>query len=179
MKTTLNHWLHGTRFYVAIAIGLITLNTYWWASVSFSSPKLVTIRLEESYAWFGLASLLIALSLGPLYRLFELPGRKPVMESRRMFGIGAAWFSSLHVLIAYIGLFHLANPIVLPAEYQNSFLFGAIAWLILLAMAFTSFNAALRTMGVWWFRLHRFVYVALAATIAHAVTIGSTLHGHR
>ncbi len=120
MQRTLNLWLHGTRLYVAIGMSLITLYTYWWALLSFSSSKLMTIRLQESYAWFAVVSLAIALSLGPLFKLVNLPGRKPAMESRRMFGIGAAWFASLHVGIAYVALFHLVNPLVLPSAYQLS-----------------------------------------------------------
>jgi drug/metabolite transporter (DMT)-like permease len=45
--------------------------------------------------------------------------------------------------------------------------------LILLAMAFTSFNAAMARMGKWWYRLHRLVYLAVLAVMLHAFMIGT------
>ena len=93
-------------------------------------------------------------------------------DARRLIGVGGAWFASLHVGIAYVSLFKAANPFDLPPDYQQSFAFGSLALLILLAMAFTSFDRAFHGMGIWWFRLHRFVYIALLLGLFHAFTIG-------
>jgi sulfoxide reductase heme-binding subunit YedZ len=173
-RLTLTHWLHGIRFYIALSIILVSLNVWWWAATSFGGSSLFSIRLEEVYAWIAIGCLGVALSIGPLFRVFkELPGRNMAYDSRRLFGIGAAWFSTLHITVAYLSLFKLANPLSLPGDYRRSFLIGGIAWVILLAMAFTSFNAAMRTLGPWWFRLHRFVYVAVGLAVLHAFTIGT------
>ncbi len=66
----------------------------------------------------------------------------------------------------------MANPLTLPTKYQQSFALGTVALIVLLAMAFTSFDKAFKKMGIWWFRLHRFVYVALLAILAHSFIIG-------
>ena len=89
-----------------------------------------------------------------------------------MLGIAAAWFASLNVGIAYIDQFKAANPFKLPAEYQLAFVVGAVALVILLVMAFTSFDAAFRKLGIWWFRLHRLVYLAILLILFHAFNIG-------
>ncbi len=174
MNQTFRHWLHGIRFYIAVAIGFISLEVWWWASVNFAGSNLFGIRLAEAYAWFAVGFLTVALSIGPSYKVFrKLPAKRLAFESRRLLGIGAAWFSSLHIAVAYVSLFRLTNPFILPGTYQRSFLLGGVAWLILLAMAFTSFNAAMRRMGTWWFRLHRLVYLAAALSLLHAFTIGT------
>lgn len=116
----------------------------------------------------------MALFIGPFFGSFRrLPGRGIAYDARRLLGIGAAWFATLHISVAYLVLFKLANPLHVPGHYRPAFLFGAIAWLILLAMAFTSFDAAFRGMGKWWFRLHRFVYVAAVLSLLHAFNIGA------
>lgn len=171
---TLRRWVQGIRFYIGIAIGLLTVEIWWWVARTYSGSSLYGIRAEESYAWLATGFLVAAISIGPVYHVFpRLPGKILVYESRRMLGIGAAWFASLHVLVAYGSLFKYANPLSLPGAYQSSFLIGMLAWLILLAMAFTSFNAAMRRMGLWWFRLHRLVYVAAATILLHALMIGT------
>ncbi len=173
-RLTLTHWLHGIRFYIALSIVLVSLNVWWWAVTSFGGSSLFSIRLEETYAWLAVGCLALALSIGPLFGVFKrLPGRAVVYDSRRLLGIGAAWFSSLHIAVAYLSLFKLANPFSLPGDYRRSFLIGGLAWVILLAMAFTSFNAAMRNLGPWWFRLHRLVYVAVGLAVLHAFTIGT------
>ena len=173
-RKTLNHWLHGVRFYIAIAIGLLSLEIWWWASASYGGSSLFAIRLEETYAWSSVIFLSAALLIGPFFSIFRnLPGRFVAYDARRLLGIGAAWFASLHIGIAYLSLFKLANPLHVPGHYRQAFIFGGIAWLILLAMAFTSFDAAFRGMGKWWFRLHRLVYVAATLTLFHAFTVGS------
>ncbi len=170
----LHHWVRGIRFYIAIMIGLLSLESWWWAWTNFAGSNLLAIRLEETYAWFAVGFLSLALAIGPVCRLFKtLPGKALAYDARRMLGIGAAWFATLHITIAYLSLFKLANPFNIPGEYERSFLIGALAWLVLLAMAFTSFTAAMRQMGQWWFRLHRLVYAAAVLILLHAFSIGA------
>ena len=172
-RAILNNWLAGVRFYIAIAIILVTLETWWWASTSYAGSSLFVLRLEEAYAWLSLALLSIAISIGPLYKVFyNLPGRLVMANARRLIGIGAAWFASLHGLVAYASLFKWTAPYNLPRDYQHSFGLAVVALIILLAMAFTSFDRAFAAMGVWWFRLHRFVYLAVLVSLLHAFITG-------
>lgn len=141
--------------------------------MTYAGSTLMATRLEELYAWLSLGLIVLAVIIGPVYKILsKLPGKRVMFDARRMIGIGGAWFASLHVGITYFSLFSAANPLTLPTKYQQSFALGTVAVLILLAMAFTSFDKAFKSMGVWWFRLHRFVYLALLAILAHAFLIG-------
>ncbi len=174
LAITLRQWVRGIRFYIGVATGLFTVEVWWWVTRAYSGSSLYGIRAEEAYAWIAMVFLVAALSIGPLYRVFpRLPEKRLLFESRRLFGVGAAWFASLHVLIAYGSLFSFSNPFTLPGVYQRSFSLGTFAWLVLLALAFTSFNGAMRRLGPWWFRLHRLVYLAVVATLLHAFMIGT------
>lgn len=170
----LSFWLKGVRFYIAIGLVLVSLETWWWTATAYSGSRLAAIRLQEIYAWAALACLALAVAIGPAYKVFPaLPARPLMRDARRLIGIGAAWFASLHVAIAYIVLFGLPNPFSLPPAYGRAFVVGLLALLILLALAFTSFDRALKGMGKWWFRLHRLIYAAVALSLLHAFMVGS------
>lgn len=170
---TWQHWRRGIRLYIGFAIVLVTLEVWWWASVSYGGSTLFAARLEEAYGWLSLGMLLTAISIGPVYGIWrELPGRAIMNDARRLIGVGAGWFALLHTGITYIVLFKAANPFQLPAAYSQAFAVGFIALLILLAMVGTSFDKAFRGLGIWWFRLHRLVYVAILLILLHVFSIG-------
>lgn len=171
---TFRFWLGGIRFYIAVSSVLISLAAWWWASTSYSGSSLFSIRLTEIYAWLSTVYMSTAVSIGPVYKVFKkFPGKQLAFEARRLLGVSAAYFAFLHVGVAYKGLFRFANPLSLPQNYQQSFTVGLIALLVLLAMAITSFDKAFKSMGIWWFRLHRLVYVAVLATLLHIFIGGS------
>lgn len=165
----------GVRVYVAIAIGLVTAEALWWVSVAFSSPTLRTTRLAQFYAWSAVVTLFLALLIGPLYKVFpQIPGKRYAFPARRIIGIGAAWFASLHVFLAYFKIFGgFTNPLRLPSDYQKAFLLGFTALTILLVMAAISFDKAMDRLGAWWYRVQRLIYVAAGAVLLHALMIGS------
>ncbi len=170
---TLHYWLRGIRFYIAVASLLVTGFVIWWAFSLYGGTTLYPIRIEEIFAWLALSLMILAITIIPLYKVLpKLPGRAVWFDARRLIGVSAAWFATLHASIVYISLFKMANPIHLPSFYQRSFLVGASALLILLLMAFTSFNKAFQSMGIWWHRLHRFIYLAIGLTLLHAFMIG-------
>ncbi len=170
----LKEWTKGVRLYIALAAVLIAAEVWWWATAVYGSSNLATIRMQEVYAWLALGLMTVAVFIGPTLKLFpKLPGKGLLRDARRMLGISGAGFAALHVGIAYIALFKLPNPTTLADSYQKAFLLGAVALVILLLMAFTSFDRAFHKMGIWWFRLHRLVYVALLLALLHAFMIGS------
>jgi DMSO/TMAO reductase YedYZ heme-binding membrane subunit len=171
---TLAHWRRGIRLYIAIAVLLVTLETWWWANASYGGTQLFATRMEEVFAWLGLGMICAAVSIGPMYKLWpRLWGKKIMLDARRLIGVGGAWFATLHATIAYVALFKVANPFDLPKTYQQSFALGLVGLVILLAMAGTSFDKAFTSMGVWWFRLHRLVYLALIVSLLHAFLVGT------
>lgn len=172
----IRHWLSGIRFYIAIGIALVTAEAWWWAHTAYNG-NVIYIRLQEAYAWISVGLLVAALIIGPVCKLIpSIPGKSLLFDARRLLGIGAAWFASLHVIVTYAAQFHFANPLplpgLLPAPYKAAFALGIGALLILLATAFTSSASALRSMGKWWFRLHRLIYGAALLITFHAFMVG-------
>ena len=172
--TTVKYWLSGVRLYIALITLLITLEVWWWAATLFGGTQLEIIRTQEVYAWLSVLFLTLTLLIGPVTKLFpKISGLAAIRDSRRALGISAAWFAALHTLITYFKQFQGINPLQLPATYQRSMLLGVIALAILITMAATSVNAIMKKWGVWWFRLHRLVYVAMILVLLHAFMIGA------
>jgi len=170
----LRHWLGGIRLYIPVAGALVAAEVWWWARAVYGDAAQAVIRMQSIYAWTALGLVFAALVIGPLLKIFpRLPGKGLLRDARRMLGIVAAGFATLHVGINYIGLFGLPNPLQLADSYQRAFLLGVSALVILLLLAFTSFDAVFRAMGVWWFRLHRLIYIAVLLIVMHAFMIGS------
>lgn len=173
LRPTIEKWLAGVRLYIGIGIVLASAEIWLWANEAYSG-SMVTIKLQEVYAWVSLGMLALALLIGPFYKLAPaMHGKGMAHDARRLIGIGAAWFASLHAVITYSVLFSMANPMNLSNTYKSAFGLGAIALIILLAMAFTSFDRAFKVMGKWWFRLHRLVYAAVFLVLAHSFMLGA------
>ncbi len=134
--------------------------------------------------------LLVTLVVTPLRRL--KPSLGWLIRFRRMLGLYAFFYATLH-LLTYVFLFsgydvptaieglrqwHVMEPvwqlkIVLPgmlddAEKRKFIQVGLAAWLILLTLALTSTQAAIRAMGgFWWQGLHRLIYIAASLAVIH------------
>jgi DMSO/TMAO reductase YedYZ heme-binding membrane subunit len=176
IASLIRHWIGGIRLYIALGILIVTGEVWWWAHAAYAG-NVTYIRLQEAYAWISLGLLVFALLIGPVCKLVpQIPGKKLFFEARRLLGIGAAWFASLHVLVTYGSQFNFANPLslpgLLPGNFKLAFLLGISALLILLAMAFTSFDRAIASLGKWWFRLHRLIYAAALLVMFHAFMVG-------
>ena len=168
------YWASGIRLYIAIGTALVTAQTAWWAHAMYGATNLYVERTEEIYAWISVGCLLLALLVGPTYKLLpRLPGQLLMRDARRMIGLSAAWFGTLHVVITYFDLFRHVNPLELAASYQWSFLLGTLALTMLLVMASISTNAAMKRLGVWWFRLQQLAYAAGLLIVVHAVLVGT------
>jgi DMSO/TMAO reductase YedYZ heme-binding membrane subunit len=174
VKELLKYWFGGVRIYIAFAAVIVTLEAWWWSATLFGGGQLMVIRLQEVYAWICVGLLATVLAIGPVTKLFpKLPGKTQIFDSRRAFGLSAAWFATLHILLTYFKQFNAVNPFSLPTNYKWAMLYGVIALAILLAMAATSVNAVFNKWGIWWFRLHRLVYAAVILILVHAFMIGS------
>jgi len=113
----------------------------------------------------ALVLLLFSLACTPIYALTRF---RQVMRVRRALGLYSFLYATLHFLV-FSGLDYgfdlgLLGPAILS---QRFVLTGAVALLILLALAATSTRSAQRRLGRSWQRLHRFVYLAAALVVLH------------
>ena len=114
----------------------------------------------------ALIFLLCSLAITPLRKVAKLPD---LIRFRRMLGLYAFFYASLH-LLTFIGLdhhFHWAE--VLPDVYKRPFVTaGFTAWLLMVPLAVTSTAWSIRKLGgKKWQALHRLVYFSAIAGVVH------------
>ncbi len=109
---------------------------------------------------WALRFLLLTLAMTPLRRLL---GRAWPLRLRRMLGLYAFFYASVHLLIWTVLDQELRWAAMLEDIAERPYVtVGFTAWLLLLPLALTSTRAAMRRLGRRWARLHRLVYPAVA-----------------
>jgi|GraSoiStandDraft_12_1057312.scaffolds.fasta_scaffold50250_1 sulfoxide reductase heme-binding subunit YedZ len=114
----------------------------------------------------GLAFLLITLSVTPLRRI---SGWNELIRVRRMLGLFAFFYATLHVL-TWAVLDHFFDPSAMMADVvKRPFITaGMTAYLLLVPLALTSTNGMIRRLGGRrWQQLHRLAYLAAIAVVVH------------
>jgi sulfoxide reductase heme-binding subunit YedZ len=115
---------------------------------------------------WGLRGLLMTLAITPLRVTFHQPA---LLRFRRLLGVWSFGYVGLH-LIAYAwfdqGL--ALDEIVRDVIKRPFILVGMLALLLMLPLALTSFNAAIRWLGGQrWQALHRLAYAVAALACLH------------
>lgn len=113
----------------------------------------------------ALKLLLATLLVTPLTRLLKQP---LLIRTRRLLGLWCFAWATLHLISYSLLELGINNLALLGQELVSRpyLTLGIISWLILLALAFTSTQAAQRKLGRRWQTLHNFVYlVAILAPI--------------
>ena len=115
--------------------------------------------------WWALTLLMATLAISPLRRL---TGRNQLIKFRRMLGLFAFFYATLHLLI-YFGLdqlfsFAYIGEDILERPYITV---GFTAWLLLVPLALTSTRGWIRRLGKRWTKLHRLIYLCAALGVLH------------
>jgi sulfoxide reductase heme-binding subunit YedZ len=115
----------------------------------------------------ALLLLIASLSVSPLSTWL---GLRQMIPHRRTLGLYAFFYASLHLSMFVLVDFGLNWGLIWKAVLEKRFVVaGFSAFLILLALATTSFKWWQRRMGKRWKQLHRLVYVAALLVIVHYV----------
>ncbi|QZN96130.1 protein-methionine-sulfoxide reductase heme-binding subunit MsrQ [Symbiopectobacterium purcellii] len=116
----------------------------------------------------ALKLLLATLLVTPLARY----GKQPLLiRCRRLLGLWCFAWATLHLTSYTLLELGLANLALLGQELINRpyLTLGALSWLLLLALAITSFQAAQRALGSNWQRLHNLIYAIAVLVPLHYV----------
>ena len=115
-------------------------------------------RITHRTGQAALILLIVGLAITPLRRL---TGGQWLVQYRRLIGLFAFFYATLH-LLTYLVLDQNFSLGRMAADVLKRpfILIGTLTWLILLALAVTSTQAAIRRLGKRWASLHRWVYVA-------------------
>ena len=138
---------------------------FWaaWADRLGANPAEALIR---SLGDWGLRFLVLVLLVTPLRVMAGWPA---LARLRRMLGLFMFFYASLH-LLAYAWFdqgFDWA-AIVMDVAKRPFILVGTVSWLLLLPLAATSFNRAIRALGARrWQLLHRSVYGVAVLAVLH------------
>ena len=118
---------------------------------------------------WSLRFLLIALAITPLR---QLTGRVVFTRQRRMLGLFALFYASVHFMVWLTFLLGFRWGAILEEILERPYVtVGFLAYLILLALGATSPKAMVRKLGKNWKRLHRLVYLAGILAIIHLLWI--------
>ena len=121
--------------------------------------------ITHQTGWWALTFLTISLSITPLRRLTR---RNEIIRLRRMLGLYAFFYGTLHLLtwIALDNFFE--GPMMVEDVLERPFVtIGMTTYLILLSLAVTSTTGWVRRLGRRWQQLHRLVYVAAVGAVVH------------
>ena len=119
---------------------------------------------DQTVTW-ALSLLVISLTITPLRRLTKW---NELIRLRRMFGLFAFFYATLHMLtwVVLINFFDVKAMIVDVAK-RPYITVGMATFLILLSLAVTSNRFSVRRLGRRWQKLHRLVYVAAIGGVVH------------
>jgi sulfoxide reductase heme-binding subunit YedZ len=122
--------------------------------------------LIRSLGDWTLRFLCLTLAITPLR---QWTGWLPLARFRRMLGLFAAFYATLHVCSYAVFDMGLDWPDIVRDVAKRPFILaGTLALLLMLPLAATSFNRAIRALGAArWQRLHRLVYATALLAILH------------
>ena len=120
---------------------------------------------DQTGIW-TLRLLLISLAVTPLRRL---TGWNRLIQVRRMLGLFAFFYASLHFLTyLWLDQFFVVEDIIADVMDRPFITVGFASFVLLIPLAVTSTTAMIRRLGgKWWQRLHRLVYAIAVGGIVH------------
>jgi sulfoxide reductase heme-binding subunit YedZ len=114
---------------------------------------------------FALAFLIVTLAVTPIRRL---TGWKEVIRLRRMLGLFAFFYASLHLLTwVVLDQFFDAPAMIEDVAKRPYITVGMVGFLCMVPLALTSSTAMIRRLGRRWQTLHRLTYAAAIAGVVH------------
>jgi len=138
----------------------------WGAATNNLGPDpTATITFTTGLATLRL--LVITLAITPLRRLW--PRLNWLIKFRRLLGLFAFFYATLH-LATYVALYagFDVNTMAADIAKRRFITVGVAAWLLLLPLAATSTNWAIRKLGgKRWNQLHKLVYLAAVCGVIH------------
>jgi sulfoxide reductase heme-binding subunit YedZ len=158
---------------------LITLKTLTWIACLWELALLVygavtntlgadpTAKIALKTGYTTLLLLTLSLAVTPVRRL--VPSLGWIGPFRKILGLFAFFYGTIHML-TYVALYAAFNPQAMADDIlkRRFITAGLAAWLLLLPLAATSFNWAIRKLGgKRWKRLHKLVYVAAVLGVVH------------
>lgn len=161
METQPSRWLKPT----VLSLCLFPAARLFWLGFNGGLGANPIEFVTRSLGTWALSFLLITLTVAPLRKL---SGWSALLRVRRMLGLTAFFYALAHWL-SYLWLdqFFDWNAILKDIVKRPFITIGMTTFLLLLPLALTSTNAAMRRLKRNWQRLHRLVYPAAICAVLH------------
>jgi sulfoxide reductase heme-binding subunit YedZ len=99
-------------------------------------------------------------------------GWKDAIKLRRALGLYAFMYAAVHFYLFVGADFNFQLRFIVPEFLQKYYLWAGLpAFLVLCALAATSFRWAMRRMGKNWKRLHRYIYLGAILVVLHLALV--------
>jgi methionine sulfoxide reductase heme-binding subunit len=171
----LNGYARRVPTWVVYLGGLIPLGFLVWGAVAGALGADPVKAIEHQLGILGLQFLLASLAITPARRFLGLN----LIRFRRALGLLAFGYVVLHLTAwVWLDMGLRWSEMIADLTKRPYIIAGMVGFAVLLPLALTSWNGAIRRMGpLAWGRLHRLAYVAILAGILHFVLLSKVWTG--
>lgn len=151
----------------------IAMHLYAWSAIAHIlldfatgniSPNPIQ-ELEQRTGRHAITLLVLALACTPLNTLFKW---SELLKRRRALGLYAFMYATLHVLIFVHLDYGLAWSYIAQTVFEKPYiLVGLAGFLLMIPLAWTSFDIWKKRLGKTWKRLHQLIYLMAPLLILH------------
>ncbi|MDD2921978.1 MAG: sulfoxide reductase heme-binding subunit YedZ [Anaerolineales bacterium] len=128
------------------------------------SPNIIQ-DLEQRTGRHAITLLVLSLACTPLNTVFKWS--EPI-KRRRALGLYALMYAVIHVVIFADLDYGLAWNLIIQTVFQKPYIIvGALGFLLLLPLGFTSFDVWKKRLGKTWRRLHQLTYLIAPLIVLH------------
>ncbi|HLO14073.1 MAG TPA: protein-methionine-sulfoxide reductase heme-binding subunit MsrQ [Anaerolineales bacterium] len=151
----------------------IAIHIYGWSGlarllVDFFNHHLTANpiqALEQRTGRHAITLLVLALACTPLNNIF---GWRELLKRRRALGLYTFLYATIHVIIFVDLDYGLAWSLIVQTIIQKPYiLVGMLTFLMLIPLAFTSFDIWKKRLGKNWKRLHQLIYLIAPLAALH------------
>ena len=121
--------------------------------------------MEQRTGRHAITLLVLSLACTPLNTLF---GWRELIKRRRALGLYAFLYATIHVIIFVDLDYGLAWSLIVQTIIEKPYIVvGVISFLMLVPLAFTSFDIWKKRLGRNWKRLHQMIYLIAPLVVLH------------
>lgn len=151
----------------------IAMHVYAWSALVVLIFDLFTDNLtanpiqalEQRTGRHAITLLVLSLACTPLNTLFKWP---ELLKRRRALGLYAFMYAVIHVIIFVDVDYGLAWSLIFKTVFEKPYIIvGMTGFLLLIPLAWTSFDIWKKRLGKGWKRLHQLIYLIAPLLVLH------------
>lgn len=161
-------WLHPAVKPLLFVICLLPLAYLVWGAFTDNLGANPAEHLIRSLGDWTLRGLCLTLAITPLRTITKQPA---LARFRRMLGVFSFFYGTLHLLsYAWLDMGLVVPDIAKDIAKRPFILMGFTAWALMVPLAATSFNKAIKALGARrWQALHKAVYAVSVIALLHFI----------